>query len=117
VNLGLHAVIARHVAVNERPDVVAAVASHSLRPKEMEAVFAALGWRGLVALGPEYRQRRLVLLVWACGVLDGLPPGAPKDRLCQLALQLPLDFGTGFHACVGGTMKLIELELSDLVVN
>jgi ParB/RepB/Spo0J family partition protein len=95
VNLGLHAVIARHVTVNERPDVVAAVASYSLRPKEMEAVFVALGWRSLMALGPEYRQRRLLLLAWACGYLDGLPPGPLKDRLCQLALQLPLDFGTG----------------------
>lgn len=95
VNLGLHAVIARHVALNERPNVVAAVASYSVRPKEMEAVFVALGWRSLVALGPKYRQRRLLLLTWACGILDGLPPGPPKDRLRQLALQLPLDFGTG----------------------
>jgi ParB/RepB/Spo0J family partition protein len=95
VNLGLHAVIARHVALNERPDVVAAVASYSLRPKEMEVVFVALGWQSLVALGSEYRQRRLLLLAWACGILDGLPPGPPKDRLRQLALQLPLDFGTG----------------------
>jgi hypothetical protein len=95
VNLGLHAVIARHVALNERSDVVVAVASYSLRPKEMEAVFVALGWRSLVALGPKYRQRRLLLLAWACGILDGLPPGSPKDRLRQLALQLPLDFGAG----------------------
>jgi hypothetical protein len=95
VNLALHAVIARHVDINERPDVVAAVASYSLRPKDLEALFAALGWHNLVALGSEYRQQRLLLLAWACGVLDGLPPGPPKDRLCQLALQLPLNFGTG----------------------
>jgi ParB/RepB/Spo0J family partition protein len=95
VNLGLHAVIARHVAVNERPDVVAAVASYSLRPKEMEAVFVALGWHSLVALGPDYRQRRLLVLVWACGILDGLPPAPLKDRLRHLALQLPFDFGAG----------------------
>ncbi len=95
VNLALHAVIARHVALNERPDVVAAVASYSLRPKEMEALFVALGWRNLVALGSEYRQQRLLLLTWACGILDGLPPGPPKDRLRQVALQLPLNFGTG----------------------
>jgi ParB/RepB/Spo0J family partition protein len=93
VNLVLHAVIARYVALDERPDVVAAVASYSLRPKEMEALFVALGWRSLVALGPEYRQRRLLLLAWACRILDGLPPGPPKDRLRQVALQLPLDFG------------------------
>ena len=62
VNLALHAVIARHVPLNERPDVVAAVAPYSLRPKEMEALFVALGWRNLVALGSEYRQHRLLLL-------------------------------------------------------
>jgi ParB/RepB/Spo0J family partition protein len=95
VNLALHAAIARHVALDERSDVVAAVASYSLRAKEMEALFAALGWRRLAALGPEYRQQRLLLLAWACGVLDGLPPGLPKDRLRQLALRLPLNFGTG----------------------
>ena len=46
-------------------------------------------------LGPEYRQRRLLLLAWACGILDGLPLGPPKDRIRQVALQLPLTFGTG----------------------
>lgn len=97
VNLALHAVIARHVALNERPDVVAAVASYSLRPKDMEALFVALGWHNLVALGSGYRQHRLLLLTWACGILNGLPPGAPKDRLRQVALQLPMNFGTGFQ--------------------
>jgi ParB/RepB/Spo0J family partition protein len=97
VNLALHAVIARHVALSERPDVVAAVVPYSLRTKEMEALFVALGWRTLVALGPEYRQQRLLLLAWACGILDGLPPGPPKDRLRQVALQMPLNFGMGFQ--------------------
>jgi ParB/RepB/Spo0J family partition protein len=95
VNLALHAVIARHVALNERPDVVAALASYSLRPKELQALFVALGWRKLVALGSEYRSQRLLVLTWACGVLDGLSPGLPKDRLRQVALQLPLNFNTG----------------------
>ena len=117
VNLALHAVIARHVMLSERSDVVAAVAPYSLRPKEMEALFVGLGWRNLVALGPEYRQRRLLLLAWACRILDGLPPGPPKDRLRQMALQMPLDIRHGFPACVGGTMKLIEIDLSDLVVS
>lgn len=95
VNLALHAVIARHVALNERPDVVTAIASYSVRPKEMEALFAGLGWHALVALGPDYRERRLLLLAWACGLLDALPPGPPKDRLRQVALKLPMSFGTG----------------------
>lgn len=95
VNLALHAVIARHVPLNERPEVVTAVAAYSIRPKEMETLFIALGWRSLVDLGPEYRQRRLLLLAWACGILDRLPPGPPRDRILQVALQLPLTFGTG----------------------
>jgi ParB/RepB/Spo0J family partition protein len=97
VNLALHAVIARHVALNERPDVVAAVAPYSLRAKEMEALFVALGWRKLVVLGSEYRQQRLLLLAWVCGILGGLPPGSPKDRLGKVALQMPLNFGKGSH--------------------
>jgi ParB/RepB/Spo0J family partition protein len=92
VNLTLHAVIARHVTLSERSDVVAAVAPYSPRPKEMQALFVGLGWRNLVALGPEYRQRRLLLLAWACRMLDGLAPGPPKDRLRQMALQLPPAF-------------------------
>jgi ParB/RepB/Spo0J family partition protein len=96
VNLALHAVIARHVAPSERADVVAAVAPYSLRTKEMEALFVALGWRSLATLGREHRQERLLLLAWACKVLHGLPPGSPKDRLRHVALQLPLTFGTDF---------------------
>jgi ParB/RepB/Spo0J family partition protein len=96
VNLTLHAVIARHVSLNERADVVAAVAPYSLRPKEMEALFVGLGWHNLVALGPEFRDRRLLLLAWACEILDGLPPGNPKDRLRQMALKLPLTFDSDF---------------------
>jgi hypothetical protein len=61
----------------------------------MEALLVALGWRELVALGSEFRQQRLLLLDWACGVLDRLPPGPQKDRLEQVALQLPMDFGSG----------------------
>lgn len=94
VKLGLHAVIARHVASNERSDIVAAVAPHSLKPKEMEALFAALGWRNLTALGPEYRRQRLLLMAWACRTLADLPPGPPKARLRQLALHLPVEFDT-----------------------
>jgi ParB/RepB/Spo0J family partition protein len=95
VNLALHAVIARHVPLNERSAVVAAVAPFSLRTREMEALFVALGWPDLVTLGSEYRQQRLLLLAWACGVLDRLPPGPHQDRLRQMALQFPMDFGTG----------------------
>lgn len=92
VNLSLHAVIVRYVSLSERPDVIAAVASYSLRPKEMEALFIGLGWRNLEALGSEYRQRRLLLLAWACGILNGLPPGSPKERLRQIAVRMPITF-------------------------
>jgi ParB/RepB/Spo0J family partition protein len=95
VNLALHTVIARHVCLNERSEVVTAVATYSIRPREMETLFHALGWRSLVELGPQYRQRRLLLLAWACGILDGLPSGSQKDRICQVALLLPKTFGTG----------------------
>jgi len=95
VNLALHAVIARHVASEERADVVSAIAPYSLRTREIEALFMALGWRRLVELGPDHWQQRLLLLAWACSILNGLPPGSPKQRLSQVALLLPLRFGVG----------------------
>jgi ParB/RepB/Spo0J family partition protein len=92
VNLALHAVISRHVVPAERPEVVSVVARYPMRTREVEALFIALGWRRLVALGEEYRQERLILLGWASSQLAQLPQGSEKERLRQLALRLPLAF-------------------------
>ena len=43
--------------------------------------------------------------------------GRRKTGYAELALQLPMDFGTDSRPGAGGPMKLIELELSDLVVS
>ncbi|MBV9383332.1 MAG: ParB/RepB/Spo0J family partition protein [Streptosporangiaceae bacterium] len=92
VNLALHAVISRYVVPAERPEVVATVARYAMRTREVEALFVALGWRRLVALGEEYRHQRLILLGWACSQLDQMAQGPEKERLRQLALRLPLAF-------------------------
>lgn len=92
VNLAMHAVIARHVEPGERPGVLSSVARSSIKTKELEGLFVALGWQRLVDLGPEYRDQRLILLGWALGVLDRLPHGSAKERLRQVALQFPLAF-------------------------
>jgi ParB/RepB/Spo0J family partition protein len=92
VNLTLHALIARHVEGAERADTVAALAKYSLRTKEMEALFEALGWRDLAGLGGTHRKQRLQLLTWACDTLSKLPPGSIRDRLAQMAAVLPIDF-------------------------
>lgn len=92
VNLAMHAVIARHVEPDERPGVLSSIAQSSVKPKEIEGLFMALGWRRLVALGPDYRSQRLILLGWALNLLNGLPQGSAKERLRQLALQFPLEF-------------------------
>jgi ParB/RepB/Spo0J family partition protein len=93
VNLALHAVIARHVAPEERGDVVEAVAKHSLRTKEVEALFVAFGWKELVALGSEYRSMRLMLIAWACHELDSMEQGSLDERFCRLAELLPTALG------------------------
>jgi len=92
VNLAMHAVIARHVEPGERPGVLSSVARSSIKTKELEGLFVALGWHRLVDLGPQYRDQRLILLGWALGVLEGLPHGSAKERLRQVALQFPLAF-------------------------
>lgn len=92
VNLAMHAVIARHVDPDERPGVLSSVARSSVKTKELEGLFVALGWQRLVDLGPGYRDQRLILVGWALGVLDGLPHGSAKERLRQVALQFPLEF-------------------------
>ncbi len=99
VNLALHAVIARHVASEERTDIINAVAPHGIRAKELDALFVAIGWPALVKLGNEHKAQRLQLLIWACEALASLPKSNPRERLRQLAVKLPLEL-TSAHAAV-----------------
>jgi ParB/RepB/Spo0J family partition protein len=103
VNLARHAVISRHVSPEERSDVVSTIASHAVRTKDIEALFVALGWRRLVALGDEHRRQRLLLLGWACHQLANLPQGSAKERLREVALKLPL----AFESQGGGVLSLM----------
>jgi ParB/RepB/Spo0J family partition protein len=89
VNLTLHAVIARHVSPEERSDVVAAIAAYPVRTKEVAALFAAFGWKDLVALGSGHRTARLQLIAWACHELSTMEDGALDERLRCLAELLP----------------------------
>lgn len=91
VNLARHAAIARHIAQEDRPGVIDAVAHSSIRTKDLEVLFAALGWRDLARMGPALRSQRLMLLSWACGVLDGQRNSSTKDRLRELADRFPLN--------------------------
>ncbi len=93
VNLALHAVISRHVNSAERADVVGEIAKHSLRSREIDALFRALGWEKLSELGSEYRVARLLLIAWACRELSYLDKGTVSDRLNHLAERLPLSLG------------------------
>ena len=92
VNLAMHRVVARHVDATERPGVMEVLTRTSIKSKELEALFVALGWNRLVDLGSSYRDQRLLLLSWACSVLDRLPQGLAKERLRKLALGFPTAF-------------------------
>lgn len=92
VSLSMQAVIARFVDDSERPAVVDIVSKSTLRAKEAEALFTALGWGALVDLGPEQGYQRLVLLNWACRTLDSLPRGGTNERLNRLASAFPRSF-------------------------
>jgi ParB/RepB/Spo0J family partition protein len=94
VNLALHAIIARHVASDERADVIGVVSEHAVKTRELEMLLEAINWPKLVALGDAYRQRRLALLSWSCGMLAALPAGSPRERLQRLATLFPVNLGT-----------------------
>lgn len=89
VSLAMHAVIARHVDPAERPAVLVIISGLSIKTKELEALFIALGWQQLEALGGKQLGERIALLHWACNALADLPVGTLKDRLCQLAVVFP----------------------------
>jgi hypothetical protein len=91
VNLALHAVIARHVPPEDRTAVILTVGCHSIRTKELEALFVALSWQRLVELGSRYQGQRVRLLEWACESLEALRPGPVTQRLQDLALALPME--------------------------
>jgi ParB/RepB/Spo0J family partition protein len=92
VSLAMHAVITRHVAPAERLGVMDVISKSTIKTKEAEALFVALGWQRLDDLGTDQSGQRLVLLHWACGVLDELPQGTHRERLRQLALRFPIAF-------------------------
>ena len=92
VSLATHAVVARHVEASERQGVLGLVAGSSIKSKEVEALFVALGWKELDELGASFRDQRLVLFSWACQVLASAPVGATKERLSHVARQLPASF-------------------------
>jgi ParB/RepB/Spo0J family partition protein len=93
VNLALHAVIAKHVDADERGDIVAVIAKHTLKTKDVETLFTALGWNELVELGKDQRTERLLLIAWACSELAGMKKGSTEDRFKRLAEALPLTLG------------------------
>jgi ParB/RepB/Spo0J family partition protein len=95
VNLALHAVITRHVDNNERGDIIGVIAQYSLRTREVEELFKALGWADLVALGTEHRTARLLLVAWACSELSQMGSDSVEARLGKLAQSLPLTLGDG----------------------
>lgn len=95
VNLAMHAVVARHVSPPDRPVVLEIIGRSSVKTKEMDALFVALGWGGLEGLGARSKAQRVSLLEWACDALDHLPSGSTRDRLRQLALKFPLEFEKG----------------------
>lgn len=102
VNLTLHAVVARHVDAVERGDVLEVLASHSLKAKEVDTLFQALGWAEMAALGSKFRKDRLLLLHWACAKLAGMSRAPAGDRLTALAAELPMKLDVSVASVAAG---------------
>lgn len=92
VSLAMHAVIARHVDQSERAAVLEIVSGLTIKTKELEALFVALGWQYLADLGNKRCAERFVLFGWACGTLADLPAGTLRERFRQLSLKFPTAF-------------------------
>lgn len=90
LNLALHAIIAKHVPPDERAELVGRVARYGIPAGLMDALLRAIGWKALVELGPRFRAQRLLLLEWACRVIAVQRKGSTRDRIRQLAFELPL---------------------------
>lgn len=98
INLALHAVVTRHVDVSERADVVSVISAIDIRPKELDAIFSAFGWRNLAGLGSRHRPQRMALFSWACYSMASLTEGSIRERIRHLAMNFPAEFesdGTG----------------------
>ncbi|MDI1288697.1 MAG: ParB/RepB/Spo0J family partition protein [bacterium] len=89
VSLAMHAAVARHASLSERADLIEVVSGARVRTREVEALFIALGWQQLVAIGDERDHERLRLFHWACQTLADLPPGSVKERFSLLAQLFP----------------------------
>lgn len=91
VSLAIHSVVARHVGSVDRNRVLEISAQGTLKAKELEALLIAVGWSALEELGPRYRTQRIRLFEWACNTLERISPGPIKERLLQVALDLPTE--------------------------
>lgn len=89
VSLALHSVVTRHVSPADRDRVLEIFTRITMKAKDLEALFIALGWSALEDLGSRHRSQRIRLLEWACGTLEQMTAGPIKERLRQLALHLP----------------------------
>lgn len=89
VSLAVHAVLAKYVEAVERPVVMDIVSGLAIKPKELDALFLALGWAHLSNLGAEHAGYRIALLDWACNSLSNLAAGTLSERFRKLASSFP----------------------------
>lgn len=93
INLGLHAVIARHVSPPDRPGVISVIEELPISATDLDILLTALGWSRLTKLGASQAHQRIALLGWACSSLRSMQKGPIRERLGLLAKALPLEFG------------------------
>jgi len=89
ISLSFHAVIARYIDTEERPEVFKILDGTGLKATQVDFLLMAIGWRNLSELGASSRIERLDWLRWAVKEMSSLPTKiSPQERIRELGARL-----------------------------
>ena len=89
LSLGLHAVIAQHVAIEERNIVIDLLNEDTVSPGSLDTLLIAIGWKKMHQMGSVELNDRMNLLRWCLQQFTSQPKKIkPRERMILLANSL-----------------------------